>query len=254
MTKTLLRTIGALLIGALSFVSTASAQTVLSSTTLTANIADDSVRVMAVTSATGFTAPGSGATQVLALIDREIVGVRTVASLVIGIQRGMNGTRASSHVSGSIVWVGAPRAFVASIPSGQCVRTLLATVPLIVGGAPGLGAEVGTTWDCLGLTTAGQWVNTNGNGIGFPTLGATIASPAGVITPSGTYFKVSGTNAITGITLPAGAAPGFTLAFEPTGVFTWTTATNIILAGTAVVGKVLYFVWNGAKWVPSYIA
>lgn len=242
----------ALLIGALCIVP-ASAQTVLSSTTLTANIADDSVRVMAVTSATGFTAPGTGSTQVLALIDREIVSVRTVNSLVIGILRGMNGTRATAHVSGSIVWVGAPRAFVASIPSGQCVRTLLTTVPVIVGGAPGLGAEVGTTWDCLGLTTAGQWVNTNGNGIGLPTLGALIASPAGVLTPSGTYFKVSGTAAITGITVPAGAAPGFTIMIEPTGAFTWTTATNIIVAGTAVVGRTLTFTWNGAKWVASYV-
>jgi hypothetical protein len=121
-----------------------------------------------------------------------------------------------------------------------------------VGGGVGLGDEVGNVFDCLGLTTAGQWVQVNGTGA--PILGATIASPAGVLTPSGTLFKVSGTNAITGFTLPAGASAGFTIAIEPTGVFTWTTATNIVLAGTAVVGKILYFMWDGAKWVPSYIA
>jgi hypothetical protein len=82
-----------------------------------------------------------------------------------------------------------------------------------------------------------------------------MASPAGVITPTYPITRVSGTNAITGITVPY---PGFAgrVTFLPTGVFTWTTATNIQLAGTAVVGKALDFVYNpdSAKWYPSYIA
>ena len=82
-----------------------------------------------------------------------------------------------------------------------------------------------------------------------------MASPAGVITPTYPVTRVSGTNAITGITLPYASFQG-RITFIPTGVFTWTTATNIGLAGTAVVGKALDFVYNqgAGKWYPSYIA
>jgi hypothetical protein len=42
----------------------------------------------------------------------------------------------------------------------------------------------------------------------------------------------------------------------PDGAFTWTTAGNIALAGTAVVNKALTFLWDAknSKWVPNYIA
>lgn len=82
-----------------------------------------------------------------------------------------------------------------------------------------------------------------------------MASPAGVITPVYPITRVSGVAAITGITVPY---PGFAgrITFIPTGVFTWTIATNIGLAGTAVVGKALDFVYlpGAGKWYPSYIA
>jgi hypothetical protein len=122
-----------------------------------------------------------------------------------------------------------------------------------VGGSPGLGAEVGSLYDCLGVGAAGQWVQTNGIG-GLPVLGSTVASVAGSINPTGTVFTVSGTNAITGITLPAGVGVGFTISIVPSAIFTWTAAGNISLAGTAVVNKLLVFTWNGSKWIPSYIA
>jgi hypothetical protein len=230
----------------------AGAQTALSSTTLSAAVSDGVTRTINLTSATGVTAPAVGASAVVLLVDREIMTVLSVSGTVVQVTRASD-TRAVPHINGAIVWIAPRQNITAYIPSGQCTRTTLQAVPLIVGAGIGLGAEVGSLFDCLGVTTAGQWVNTNGSS-GFPVLGSTVASPAGVLTATGTYFKVSGTNAITGITLPAGAAPGFTLSLEPTGNFTWTTATNIILAGTAVTGKVLYFVWNGAKWVPSYIA
>lgn len=230
-----------------------SAQTVLTSTTLSAAMTDTAGRTMNVTSATGFAAPGTGAALVYALIDREIVAIRTVTSTLIGVSRGQQSTRATTHQSGATVWVIPPGALYSNIPSGQCTRTTLPYVPYVVGGGPGLGAEIGTLWDCLGVTTAGQWVNTNGNGT--LVLGSTVASPAGVLTPTGTYFKVSGTNAITGITVPAGAAPGFTLYLESTGIWTWTTATNILTAGTTTAaGRVMIFIWNGTKWAPNAVA
>ena len=55
-----------------------------------------------------------------------------------------------------------PSAIYPYVPAGQCTRTTLAYVPFITGGGPGLGTEVGSLFDCLGVTTAGQWVQTNG--------------------------------------------------------------------------------------------
>ena len=125
-------------------------------------------------------------------------------------------------------------------------------MPYLVGGSYDLNITTGTAWDCLGVTTSGQWVQTNGAFL--PIIGTTVASAAAQIAMTGSYTKVSGVAAVTGITVPAGAAAGFTFAIEPTGAFTWTSGGNIILAGSAVVGKILYMVWNGTKWVPSYIA
>jgi hypothetical protein len=240
--------LGAALVAALLTLSAvpAFAQTVLTSTTLAAAITDTSGTTVTVTSATGFTANTTGF-----LIDREFFAVRVVNGTTITATRGQSGTRAATHVNGAAIFVGPQYAFQDYIPGGQCTRTNLLYVPWIVVGDRD-PSNNGNMYDCLGVTTAGQWARVDSND--KPVLGSTVASTAGVITATGTIFKVSGTSAITGITLPAGAQPGFTLQVEPTGVFTWTTATNIILAGTAVVGKILYFVWDGAKWVPSYIA
>lgn len=232
------------------------AQTALTTTTLSA-AQDGSQQSLVVASATGITAQGSGATAQYLLIDREIEAVRTLpgASTTVTVMRGQNGTRATPHISGATVTVipalNNPQ-FINYVPSGQCTRSTLAYVPLVVGGL-GIQAYNGSTYDCLGVTTAGVWVQTNDNGV--PTLGTTMASTAGVLGLfTGTILTVSGTNAITGFTNPAGIAPGFTVSIVPSGVFTWTAAGNIALAGTAVVNKLLQFVWNGTKWVPNYIA
>lgn len=232
--------------------SPAFAQRVLSSTTL-ASALDSTSQFMTVTSATGFTAPGTGSTFVVALIDRELVAVRSVNSTTIGIARGQQGIT-SAHVSGAAVWVGSPVGnFGSNIPAGQCIRTQLVSVPVIVAGVAGGGTDVGTIWDCLGLTTAGQYVQTNATGSSAAgTIGSTVSSATSV-TPTGQYFKMSGTvNPVSTIVLPAGAAPGFQLLIEPTGAWVTDTAGNILIATTAVTGKLLTMTWNGAKWVPSY--
>jgi len=223
------------------------AQTVVTSTTLSAALGNSPVATMTVASATGFVANST-----FALIDKELVIVQAVNSTTIGITRGADGTRPAPHISGATVWVGPAVAFNKYTPSGQCTRTLLQYVPFIVAGDRD-PLNNGILFDCLGLTTAGQWVRVSESG-GPPILGTTVASPAGVMTATGTVFTVSGTNAITGITLPAGWAPGVSLYVVPSGVFTWTAATNIAIAGTAVVNKLLIFTWSGTKWVPSYIA
>lgn len=250
--RSLSRAATALIVGLLSFAPPLWAQTALTTTTLGAAVTDTAGTVVTVASATGITAPGTGNTLVFLLVDREIMAVRSVTGTTIGVARGQNSTKASTHINASVVTIAPGLAITSSLPAGQCTRTNLLYVPLIVGGGVGLGSEVGSTFDCLGVTTAGQWVQTNGNG--YPTLGSTVASPNGVMTPTGVVFTVSGTNAITGILAPAGLGVGFNLYIVPSGVFTWTAATNIALAGTAVVNKTLIFTWNGSKWVPSYIA
>jgi hypothetical protein len=223
------------------------AQTVVTSTTLGAAVTTTAAGTIAVASATGFTANTT-----FALVDKELMIVNAVNGLVVSVTRGADGTRPATHISGATVWVGPGVAFNKYTPSGQCTRTLLQYVPFIVAGDRD-PLNNGILFDCLGLTTAGQWVRVSESG-GTPILGTTVASPAGVMTATGTIFIVSGTAAITGITLPAGWAPGVSLYIVPSGVFTWTTATNIAIAGTAVVNKLLIFTWSGTKWVPSYIA
>lgn len=64
----------------------------------------------------------------------------------------------------------------------------------------------------------------------------------------------AGTAAMTGITIPYAGFAG-TIIILPGGAFTWTTATNIAVAGTAVANKAIHFTYNPVnnKWYPSYV-
>lgn len=83
---------------------------------------------------------------------------------------------------------------------------------------------------------------------------STVAS-APTISPKTEVVRVTGTAAIVNIT-------PFTLGFSgtiyviPVGIFTWTVAGNIGLAGTAVVGKLIVFTYSRSqnKWYPSVVA
>lgn len=242
--KSFTRAAAAVVVALLALSGVSWAQTTITSTTLSAAISDTSGQVMSVTSATGFTA---GST--MALIDAELVNVRTVNSTVIGVTRGVGGTRASTHVSGSTVWVGPPTAYNSYVPFGQCTRTNLVYVPWLVAGDQDI-TNNGLALDCMGVTTAGQWVQVNRPGPAV--LGSTVASAASSIIITGNYYKVSGTNAITGFTVPAGLAAGWCFNVEPTGIYTTTNAGNINVASTAVVGKIMTFCWSGTKWNASY--
>lgn len=87
--------------------------------------------------------------------------------------------------------------------------------------------------------------------------GANTASAAGVVAPpaGADYFHITGALAITGFTNPTGIQDGARLTVIPDGAFTWTTATNIAVAGTAVVSRLLDFQWDAttSKWYPSYV-
>lgn len=91
--------------------------------------------------------------------------------------------------------------------------------------------------------------------MGYPidVRGANVAS-ATTITPSGALFHVTGTTAIATINIPFTGYNG-SIKIIPDGIFTWTTAGNIALAGTAVVSKALIMTYDAttSKWYPSYI-
>jgi hypothetical protein len=224
---------------------TTAAQTVINSTTTSAAI-DAKQQILPLTAVTNIAIASRNLTGDLVYFadnSGEAVQVNALDTnaKTITVTRGVRSTPVTAHLSGVTVYTGPAQRFSESLGFGTCTATNEQYLPRIV-----LNRNV--MQDCLG----GQWVQTNANG--FPVLGSTVASVAGVIAATGTVFTVSGTNAITGITLPNGTQPGFRLSIVPSGVFTWTAAGNIALAGTAVVNKVLDFVWNGTKWVPSYIA
>ncbi len=77
-------------------------------TTLT-NAIDSHQQTMVVGSNSGFSA--SAQTPTVAIIDDELVNVRSVSSTLIGIERGMGGTRATAHGATRAVLVGSPGDF-----------------------------------------------------------------------------------------------------------------------------------------------
>lgn len=233
----------------------ASAQgTALTATTLSTAVTSASATTITLASSTGVTAAGSlGQFNTVLYIGKELIGVNSLVSgTTWKVTRGLQATRPLTYLSGAAVLLGAPSGNFLSAdysaevaPGSACVAINSLTLPLIY-------LKSGHSLDCMGVSGTQQWTITNSDE--RPTLGTTVASTAGVITPTGIVFTVSGTAAITGIAVPKGFIPGMSIKVTPSGVFTWTAATNISLAGTAVVGKVIIFVWNGTSWFPSYIA
>lgn len=226
----------------------ARAQTVLNSTTL-AGALSAQTSTLSLTSGTGVTLPGPNGTNLTVLVvEREAMLVQTnVSGTIYGVARGQYGTERVPHINGATVWIAPDKALArGAIPSGSCTRTNLPYVPIVYV-APTVinGGVTGATFDCMG----GQIVRTNAPS----TYKGSDVSSATSITPTGTFFVLSGTvNPVTTIVVPAGWAPGNCLTIEPTGLWTTTTAANIQLGTTAVVGKILLECWDGSKWNPSY--
>lgn len=221
-------------------------QNTLGSTTLSAaaGVSDTNLYVA---SATGILAP-SGNTQTILYIDREAVFVTGLNGTTISVIRGYSGTRATKHVNAANVLVGRPDWFYSDDPQGACTTASTFATPYvnIVGG---------TQWLCSTVTL--QWVPGWGNpGNSSQPIGATtaVASAAGLVTPSGPLFHVTGTSAITGFTVPVGYNGG-SFCIIPDAIFTTTAANNIALASTGVVSKRLCYSYdsNAAKpFFPSY--
>jgi len=90
------------------------------------------------------------------------------------------------------------------------------------------------------------------SGVLLPGKGADLAS-SGTITPTNVLHGVTGVTAVDTITAPAGIQAGQTITLIPKGIFAITTNGNVIIGVTAVVNRALVLVWDGSKWVPTYI-
>jgi hypothetical protein len=109
--------------------------------------------VVNLTSATGVTAPGSlNETTTLLFVDREAMRVTKVASTVISVTRGVEGTLQTAHKSGAVVYVGPPNYFGTTDPIGGCTQSLEVNLPKPV-------LSTGRIWHCSG----GEWITYNRN-------------------------------------------------------------------------------------------
>lgn len=249
--KTMRITALALMLGAvLALVPQAGAQTVLSSTTLAAALSATSSAV-SLTSATGVTNPGPNQTALKVLVvDHEVMLVTSISGTIAQVTRGQYGTLRVGHLSGADVWIAPDNALArGAIPSGSCTRTALRYVPIVyVAPSTVNGGFTGARYDCLG----GQIVRTDAP---VSVKGSTV-TPAATITPTGTYFATdTGTTTIATITVPAGWAAGNCLAIQPGATGATNTTGNIGLTTSAfVVGRVIFFCWDGSKWYPSYVS
>lgn len=227
--------------------------TALTQTTLSASALISATQIN-VASATGIVAPTNNFMQRLYVINPnqqrgEIMMVTAVSGTAISVSR-IDGFR-QGFLAGAIVVI---IPIDISLGNGLHEFDQQGAPPSTANAAytPFINAVTGEQW--LYSSVLSAWVpGWNMPGPFGPT--AAVASAAGAVLPTGPLFHVTGTAAITGFTLPVGFTGGsFTVI--PDGVFTWTAAGNIALAGTAVVSKALTFTWdsNAAKWYPSYIA
>jgi len=165
-----------------------------------------------------------------------------------GVLTNCTGLPVATGVSG----LGAGVATFLATPSSTNLRTALTD-------ETGTGSAVFATTPTLTTPVIGAATGTSLALSGFSAVSAaapTIAS-ATTIAPTTPIVFISGTTAVVNITAAAPISTGGgTITLIPTGIFTWTTAGNIALAGTAVVSKALTMTYDvtTTKWYPSYVA
>jgi len=151
---------------------------------------------------------------------------------------------------------------------------IVGTLPVINGGS-GVTTSTGTgsnvlsisptlVTPILGTPTSGVLTNCTGSptftnvkysGLIATTAAAPTIASAATIAPIAPITFISGTTAIVTITAPSPISDGGgKITLIPTGVFTTTSADNIAIASTAVVGKALTMTYDSTttKWYPSY--
>jgi hypothetical protein len=84
-----------------------------------------------VASAAGITAR-STQVHTLLYIDQELMEVVSISGTTATVRRGASPTRAATHSSGAVVWLGAPGSFANGDPSGACTAAATGYSPRIV--------------------------------------------------------------------------------------------------------------------------
>jgi hypothetical protein len=184
------------------------------------------------------------------MIDAElmVVGKYYVSGLIVPVVR--NTEKKSVHATSTMALIGKMSWFSTYDPFGGCTAASTNVTPWVTVPSQFLGGDA-RQWLCS--TILNRWVAGWNNDVAVPQVTAAVASAAGLVTPSGPLFHITGALAITGFNIPLGFAYGsFTVI--PDGAFTTTTANNIANASTGVVGKPLTFTYdaNTAKFYPSY--
>lgn len=210
-------------------------------------------------------------------VDREQMRVTfvngTTCPCALTVVRGVNGTVATPHSNGAMVLFGPGRFFYVQDPGALgppgATGSSLSNVPCILNNVvvtPWVNIRTGYQWYC----NPNSLVWTPGFNNPMLPLGAsfaTTASVAGATNIAGPVTKISGTNAITSWTFTGNGAVGVAgsgtaattnsqtsqFCVIPTGLFTYTATNNIGAAGTAVVGVLQCWQWNGpdGKWYPT---
>jgi hypothetical protein len=177
---------------------------------------------------------------------------------------GTTGTLTAARGGTGITSLGTGVATFLGTPSSANLRTavtdetgtgslVFATSPTLVTPVLGVPAS-GDLSNCTGSPT---FTNVKYSGLIATTAAAPTIASATTIAPTKPITFISGTTAIVTITAPSPISTGGgSITLIPTGIFTWTAAGNIALAGTAVVSKALTLVYDvtTAKWYPSYTA
>lgn len=217
-------------------------------------------------SVSGISAPTLPGTPVSVIyVDREAMGVFAVNTTLdtVTVLRGYLGTQAAPHASGDMVLV-APAYNTANggnpVPSGLFNSDPPVGSACTSGNVPtNLWVNVlsGAQWICSTIT--GTWVPGFNNPAtataGPPT---TAVASATSITPSGPFFHLTGSTAVTTITTPVGCnatavgACEFSLIVDTGTSSQLGTGGNLLIAAaiTTVTGKVYTFIWDAknSKW------
>jgi hypothetical protein len=177
---------------------------------------------------------------------------------------GVTGTLPVANGGTGITSLGTGVATFLGTPSSANLRTavtdetgtgslVFATSPTLV--TPVLGTPAsGDLTSCTGSPTL---TDLKYSGLIATSAAAPTIASATTIAPTKPITFISGTTAIVTITAPSPISlGGGSIVLIPTGAFTWTTAGNIAVLGTAVVSKALTLVYDvtAAKWYPSYVA
>jgi hypothetical protein len=242
------RITAAALVAVLILSGSAFAQTATTHTTLSAAVSSSDTTIR-VASATGFTA---GTTW--AYVDREIMIVRAVSGTNISVIRGANGTRATSHVANSRVYVGPVGAFLGYDPSGSCTAANEAYLPQI-------SVASGNVWTC---NSAGYWQAVNFASVQGSLPRKEVADAAYTALPSDYLIVYTSITADRVVTLPSplGLAGKSLVIADESGLVTVNTtigvvpgSTNQLNGGTttqidiATAYSFLKLKSNGASWI-----